>query len=67
MQATEAALAKLPRVEGSGAGQLHMAPETARVLDEAEQIAKKAGDSFVTVERILLALAIGTAPRARAS
>ena len=62
LKATEAALKKLPSVEGAGAGQLHMAPETARVLDEAEQIAKKAGDSFVTVERILLALAMGTAP-----
>ena len=62
LTATEAVLGKLPRVEGAGAGQLHLAPETARVLDEAEQIAKKAGDSFVTVERLLLALAIGTAP-----
>ena len=35
-----------------------MAPETARVFDQAEQIAEKAGDSFVTVERLLLALAL---------
>jgi ATP-dependent Clp protease ATP-binding subunit ClpB len=54
----EAALAKQPRVEGSGAGQLYMAPETARVFESAEQIAKKAGDSFVTAERLLLALAM---------
>src|ERR1700720_2104963 len=52
----EAALAKLPKVQGSGAGQLYMAPTTARVLDNAEKIAEKAGDSFVTVERLLLAL-----------
>src|SRR6202050_2304685 len=54
----EAALAKLPKVEGSGAGQLYMAPMTARLFDNAEKIAKKAGDSFVTVERLLLALAM---------
>src|SRR5271168_5360185 len=52
----EAALAKLPRVEGSGAGQMYLAPETARLLDQAEDIAKKAGDSFVTAEILLLAL-----------
>jgi len=64
LKATEAFLAKQPRVEGSGAGQLYIAPETARVLEEGEQIARKAGDSFVTVERLLLALAVGTAPEA---
>src|ERR1700679_2366552 len=54
----EAALAKLPKVEGSGAGQLYMAPMTARLFDNAEKIAQKAGDSFVTVQRLLLALAM---------
>ena len=54
----EAALAKLPKVEGSGAGQLYLAPTTARLFDNAEKIAQKAGDSFVTVERLLLALAM---------
>jgi ATP-dependent Clp protease ATP-binding subunit ClpB len=54
----ETALAKLPKVEGSGAGQLYMAPTTARLFDNAEKIAQKAGDSFVTVERLLLALAM---------
>src|ERR1700677_3688989 len=54
----EAGLAKLPKVEGSGAGQLYMAPMTARLFDNAEKIAQKAGDSFVTVERLLLALAM---------
>src|SRR6202034_767093 len=49
----EAALAKLAKVEGSGAGQLYMAPMTARLFDNAEKIAQKAGDSFVTVERLL--------------
>jgi len=63
LDATEAALAKLPRVEGAGAGQLYLAPETARLFDQAEKLAEKAGDSFVTAERLLLALAMaaGTA------
>ena len=47
---------KMPRVEGSGAGQLHLDPNTARVFSKAEEIAEKAGDKFVTVERLLLAL-----------
>ena len=55
---TDAALAKIPAVEGSGAGQLHLTPETARLFQSADEIAKKAGDSFVTVERLLLALAL---------
>jgi ATP-dependent Clp protease ATP-binding subunit ClpB len=58
LASTEAALAKLPRVEGSGAGQVYMAPETARLFGEAEKIADKAGDSFVTAERLLLALTL---------
>jgi ATP-dependent Clp protease ATP-binding subunit ClpB len=56
----EAALAKLPRVEGQGAGQLYLAPETARLFDQAQQQAEKAGDSFVTTERLLLALALAS-------
>jgi ATP-dependent Clp protease ATP-binding subunit ClpB len=55
---TETALAKLPKVQGSGAGQLYLAPATARLFDNAEKIAQKAGDSYVTVERLLLALAL---------
>jgi ATP-dependent Clp protease ATP-binding subunit ClpB len=55
---TDAALAKLPKVGGSGAGQLYLAPATARLFDNAEKIAQKAGDSYVTVERLLLALAM---------
>jgi ATP-dependent Clp protease ATP-binding subunit ClpB len=57
-QATELLFAKQPKVEGSGAGQLYLAPETARLFEAAQQIAKKTGDSFVTVERLLLAIAI---------
>jgi ATP-dependent Clp protease ATP-binding subunit ClpB len=58
LMATEQALAQLPKVAGGGAGQLYLAGPTAKVFQTAEQLAKKAGDSFVTVERLLLALAI---------
>ena len=54
--AVEDALAKLPKVSGSGAGQVYMASELARVFDAAEKIAEKAGDSYVTVERLFQAL-----------
>ncbi|MFC3068998.1 ATP-dependent chaperone ClpB [Phenylobacterium soli] len=55
-QAVDAALSKLPKVEG-GSGQLYMKPETARVFADAEEGAKKAGDAFVTTERLLIAIA----------
>ena len=58
LQQTELALAKLPKVHGPGAGNVYVAPATARVLDASEQVAEKAGDSFVTVERLLLALSM---------
>ncbi|BCJ89738.1 chaperone protein ClpB [Terrihabitans soli] len=53
---TEAALKKVPKVEG-GTGQIYLAPATARAFQAAEDLAEKAGDNFVTVERLLLALA----------
>jgi ATP-dependent Clp protease ATP-binding subunit ClpB len=58
LSAVEAALAKRPKVGGSGAGQLYLDPALARVFDTAEKSGEKAGDSFVTAERLLLALAI---------
>jgi len=58
LERIEAALAKLPKVSGSGAAQPHMAVTLARVFDQAEQMATKAGDSFITVERALQALAM---------
>ena len=58
LERTEAILGKLPKVEGSGAGQLHLAPDTVRMFEGAEQLADKAGDRFVTAERLLLALAL---------
>ena len=44
LRQVELALAKLPKVQGSGAGQLYLAPTTARIFDNAEKIAQKAGD-----------------------
>jgi ATP-dependent Clp protease ATP-binding subunit ClpB len=63
LRAVETELGRVPKVEGSGAGQVYLSPEVARVLGEAEKLAEKAGDSYVTVERLLLALALakGTA------
>ena len=57
VQAVDIALTKIPKVTGD-AGQTYMDQQTAKVLDEAEKLAKKAGDSFVPVERILTALAV---------
>jgi ATP-dependent Clp protease ATP-binding subunit ClpB len=59
----EAALKKLPKVQG-GSGQVYLAQETAKILDNAEQVAKKAGDSFVTAEYLLLALVLATGTEA---
>ncbi|MBA8667302.1 ATP-dependent chaperone ClpB [Holosporaceae bacterium 'Namur'] len=53
----KACLDKLPKISGSGAGQLFLSPETAKVMEEANSLANKSNDSFVTVERILQALA----------
>src|SRR5262247_3014601 len=58
LAAVEAALAKRPKVSGGGAGQVYLDPALARVFDQAEKIAEKSGDSYVTVERLLLALTL---------
>src|ERR1700751_466041 len=58
LAAVEAALDKRPKVSGGGAGQVYLDPALARVFDAAEKAGEKAGDSFVTVERLLLALAL---------
>jgi ATP-dependent Clp protease ATP-binding subunit ClpB len=58
LAAVEAALAKRPKISGGGAGQIYLDPALARAFDAAEQAGEKAGDSFVTVERLLLALAL---------
>src|SRR5437868_421802 len=58
LSAVEGALARIPKVSGSGAGQVYLSPALARVFDQAQKIGDKAGDSYVTVERLLLALAL---------
>src|ERR1700684_910953 len=58
LKATEDALNKLPKISGSGAGQVYLAPELARSFDAAEKAADKAGTVFVTVERLLLELTL---------
>ena len=58
LKATEDALGKLPKVSGSGAGQVYLAPDLARAFEASEKAAEKAGDSFVTVERLLLGLTL---------
>src|SRR5277367_1706227 len=56
--AIETALSKRPKISGGGAGQVYVDPALARVFDTAEKAGEKAGDSFVTAERLLLALAL---------
>ncbi len=59
-QQVDQALAKIPAVSGSGAQQTAWDNDTVRLLSQAEDVAKKAGDSFVTVERLLLALTLAS-------
>jgi ATP-dependent Clp protease ATP-binding subunit ClpB len=54
---TDAALRAIPKVEGA-AGQLYLAQPTAEVFQAAQKAAETAGDSYVTIERLLLALSI---------
>ena len=65
VEEVDALLAKIPAVSGGGAQQTPgLDNDAVRVLDQAEQIAEKAGDSFVTVERLLLALALARQSKA---
>jgi ATP-dependent Clp protease ATP-binding subunit ClpB len=57
-EAVQASLDKRPKVSGDGAGQIYLSPELARVFEQAEKIADKAGDQFVTTERLLLAIVL---------
>ncbi|WP_366554433.1 ATP-dependent chaperone ClpB [Aquibaculum sediminis] len=67
LSAVEAALERQPKVEGSGAGQIYLSPELARTFEQAEKLAEQAGDSFVTAERLLTALAFdGSSPAGKA-
>ncbi len=57
-QAVDMAIGKVPQVEG-GSGSLYATQELAGVFAEAEKLSEKAGDSFVTVERLFQALSYG--------
>lgn len=64
LEGVGAKLRKLPQVEGDGAGQVYLASETAKLFEQAAELAEKSGDSFITVEKILLALALGSGSQA---
>ena len=64
--ATEAEIARQPKVQGSGSGQPQITPEMVRILDAAQQAATKAGDEYVAQDRLLIALAASDTPAARA-
>jgi ATP-dependent Clp protease ATP-binding subunit ClpB len=55
--AVDAAVARIPKVQGAGAGQPNITPELVRVLDAAQQQANKAGDEYVAQDRLLVAMA----------
>ncbi len=58
LEETEAALDREPRVEGQSVGPAFSAQSMIHILETAEKNADKAKDSFITVECILLALAL---------
>ena len=58
-------LAALPEVQGSGADRLYLHSDTSRVFDKAQEMAKKAGDAFVTAERVLQAMSVDDSPIAK--
>lgn len=64
--AVEAALAKVPRVQGGGAGQPQATPDLVRLLDAAQTAAQKAGDEYVAQDRLLVAIAASDTPAGRA-
>ena len=63
--AIDAEVARIPRVQGAGAGQPQATPEFVRVLDAAQQAATKAGDTFVAQDRMLVALSASDTPAGR--
>jgi ATP-dependent Clp protease ATP-binding subunit ClpB len=58
LREVELSLSRRPKVSGGGAGQLYLEPGLARVFDQAEKVAEKAGDQYITTERLLLAIAL---------
>jgi len=65
-QALGAALSRVPKVSGGGAGQPQFTPDIVRVLDAAQQQAVKAGDEYVAQDRLLVALAASDGDAGRA-
>ena len=65
-RANDTELARLPKVQGSGAGQVQMTPDLHRLLDAAQQAATKAGDSYVAQDRLLQALTASDTQAGRA-
>jgi len=61
----EKALESQPAVTGSGAGQLSMDPDLAKILAKAEKLAKDQGDQFVAADQVVLAMAQSSAPVAK--
>jgi len=66
LAAVQAEIARLPKVQGTGAGQPQITPELVRVLDAAQQAATRAGDEYVAQDRLLVALAASDTPAGRA-
>jgi ATP-dependent Clp protease ATP-binding subunit ClpB len=64
--AVDAAVARMPKVQGSGAGTPNITPDLVRVLDAAQQQANKAGDEYVAQDRLLVALAASETAAGRA-
>src|SRR5690606_35186558 len=51
-------LAALPQVSGGGASQLYLHADTVKIFDRAGELAKKAGDAYITAERVLQAMSL---------
>jgi ATP-dependent Clp protease ATP-binding subunit ClpB len=66
LAAVQAEIARLPKVQGAGAGQAQITPELVRLLDAAQQAATRAGDEYVAQDRLLVALAASDTPAGRA-
>src|ERR1700723_784421 len=64
--AVDEAGARIPKVQGAGAGQPMITPDLVRVLDAAQQGATKVGDEYVAQDRLLVALAASDTPAGRA-
>src|SRR5690606_29255370 len=58
LAAVEKNLAALPQVSGGGASQLYLHADTVKIFDRAGELAKKAGDAYITAERVLQAMSL---------